>query len=147
MTKIALFGSAAIGIALLCSVARAQDYGGSYDAPAYDRPQYDRAYDGPPPETVIVRPYYGGVEKRQLAGRINGEVDPTEYRLSTSVSFSDLDLSRRGDRLELRNRIHDAASQMCAELDARVPQLRGYPSEDRECVRTATNNAMRDVFG
>jgi len=27
-----------------------------------------------------------------------------------------------------------------------VPQLRGDTSADRECVRTATRNAMRDVI-
>ena len=146
MTKnrVALLGAAT---ALLCGagLAKAQDYDSSYDSRAY----YDyAARPVPVTETVIVHPYYDydRVEKRQLAGRINGEVNPTEYSLSRPVVFSDLDLTRDADYLELRARVRDTAADLCAELDARVPQLRGYPSDDRECVRTATRNAMRDVM-
>jgi UrcA family protein len=79
-------------------------------------------------------------------GRIDGEINPTEYSLSRQVVFSDLDLTRDDDYLELRARVRDTAADLCAELDARVPGLRGDTSADRECVRTATRNAMRDVM-
>jgi len=73
-TKIALL-LRADGRALLCGIpAKAQ-----YTAP-------------PPPmtarammiatETVIVHPDYGFVEKRQLVGHINGEVNPVELSIS-----------------------------------------------------------------
>jgi UrcA family protein len=143
MTKnrIALLGSAIRGAALLCgtSVAQAQDY----DSPTY----YDYR-PVPTTESVIVHPYYDydRIEKRQLLGRIDGEVNPTEYSLSRPVVFSDLDLTRDDDYLELRARVRDTAADLCAELDARVPGLRGDASADRECVRTATRNAMRDVM-
>ena len=143
--RIALLGSAIIGAALLCGagVAQAQDY----DSPTY----YDYRpvpTTVPVTETVIVHPYYDydRIEKRQLLGRINGEVNPTEYSLSRPVVFSDLDLTRDDDYLELRARVRDTAADLCAELDARVPGLRGDASADRECVRTATRNAMRDVM-
>jgi UrcA family protein len=143
--KVALLGSAMMGAVLLCGVgiANAQDYG-PYEGSRY----YDNDYRPAalPEERVIVRPYYPPVQKRQLVGRINGEVNPTEFSLSREVAFSDLDLSRPLDRAELRARVHRTARDLCAELDARVPDLRGYPSEDRECVRQATLNAMRDVF-
>jgi UrcA family protein len=61
------------------------------------------------------------------------------------VSFSDLDLTSDEDYLELKARVRATAEDLCAELDDRVPQLRGDTSADRECVRTATRNAMRDV--
>ena len=143
-TRIALLGSAIMSAALLCGAAKAQDYD------RYDR-SYDRSYDAPSydnraGETIIVRPYdYDRIEKRQLTGRINGEVNPTEYSLSRPVSYSDLDLTRDADYLELKARVRDTAIDLCAELDARVPGLRGDPSADRECVRTATRNAMREV--
>jgi UrcA family protein len=141
MTKnrIALLGSAIMGAALLCGVAQAQDY----DSPTY----YDYR-PVPTTESVIVHPYYDydRIEKRQLLGRIDGEVNPTEYSLSRPVVFSDLDLTRDDDYLELRARVRDTAADLCAELDARVPGLRGDASADRECVRTATRNAMRDVM-
>jgi len=148
MTKrrIALFGSAMIGAALMCGVglAKAQDYSRTYESPTY----YD--YDdraAPADETVIVRPpYYDQVERRQLLGRVNGEVNPVELSISRPVSFSDLDLSREADRIELGARVGDTARDLCAELDARFPELRGDPDADRECVRTATRTAMRSVL-
>lgn len=136
MTKarIALLGSAMMGLLLGgVGLAQAQDYSPGYYANGA--------------ENVIVRPdyYHRGVGTRQLLGRINGEVNPTEFSLSQRVDFGDLDLSRRADRMELRDRVHDTARNLCAEMDARLPELRGYPSEDRECVRNATREAMRDV--
>ena len=135
-SRIALLG---VAMALVCGAgyANAQDYGSTY-----------YGYDGPAPadETIIVRPYYDRVEKRQLTGRINGEVNPTEYSLSRPVNFSDLDLSRYLDRLELRDRVRHAARDLCTELEARVPQLRGDVSADRECVRTTIRNAMRSAM-
>jgi UrcA family protein len=142
---IALLGSAMIGAALLCGVglAKAQDYSRTYESPTYygydDRP-------APADETVIVHPYYDQVEKQQLLGRINGEVNPVELSISRPVGFSDLDLSREADYIELRARVRDTARDLCAELDARFSELRGDVGADRECVRTATRNAMRSVL-
>lgn len=140
--RIAILGSALVGAALLCSGAAAQDYR-PYDAPRYD---YDYRPVAPPEERVIVRPYYNPVEKRQVVGRVNGEINPTEYSLSREVVFSDLDLSQPLDRAELRARVRHTARELCAELNDRVPSLRGYPSEDRECVRKAAQQAMADVY-
>jgi UrcA family protein len=138
MTKhrFAMIGTALTALLCIGGVAKAQDY--------YDR--YDRVYDNGT-ETVIVHPYYyDEIQKRQVIGRVNGEVNPTEYTLSRPVSFSDLDLTRDDDYLELKARIRATAENLCAELDDRVPQLRGDSSADRECVRTATRHAMQDVF-
>jgi UrcA family protein len=136
--RIAILGSAMVGAALLCGTCAA-------NAQAYERYDYDYRPVAPPEERVIVHPYYP-VEKRQLLGRINGELNPTEYRLSREVAFSDLDLSQPLDRAELRARVRHTARDLCSELNARVPELRGYPSEDRECVRKATQQAMADVY-
>jgi len=122
MTKgrIVLLGSAMIGALLLCGagMASAQE--------AY----YDRDYDGRT-ETIIVHPQYDDIEKHQVLGSVNGERNPTEYTLSRPVSFADLDLVKDEDFLELHARVQDAAREMCYELDARVPQLRGDSSADR----------------
>jgi len=141
--KITLLGSAMAALLCGAGLASAQDYDSRYDSPTY----YDR-YDRPvADETIIVRPDYDWIEKRQLVGHINGEVNPTEYTISRPVSFSDLNLSNDADYIELRERVRATARDLCAELDERVPQLRGDASADRECVRTATRNAMRDVMG
>src|SRR5437762_2806343 len=131
MTRnIALLGSAVLAAGLVCGVAKAQDY------------TYDRVYDDRT-ETVIVHPYYDQIEKRQVLGRVNGEVNPTEFTISRPVSFSDLDLTRDADYLELRERVRATAADLCFQLDTQVPELRGDRSADRECIRDATRNAMR----
>jgi UrcA family protein len=139
-SRIALLGSVMLGLLCGAGVAQAQYYDRDYD-PAYTQPVYDPVAG----ETVIVRPYYDRVYKQQRLGRINGEVNPTEYTISRPVDFSDLDLSRGIDRQELWLRVHQTSRDLCHELDVQVPGLRGDPSADRECVRTATRNAMRDV--
>ena len=143
MTKHRIALPAMIGAALLCGagLAKAQDYGRPYDSPQYSD---DRA--APADETVIVHPYRDPVEKRQLLGRIDGEINPVALSISRPVVFSDLNLSSEADYRELQDRIHDTATDLCAELDARAPELRGDRDADRECVRNATRNAMREVL-
>jgi UrcA family protein len=140
MRKIALLGSVMMGLLCAAGAAKAQYYDRDYD-PAYA----DRVYDPVAGETVIVRPYYDRVQKQQRLGRINGEVNPTEYTISEPVNFADLDLSTGAGHQELWLRVHQTARYLCHELNVQVPQLRGDESADRECVRTATRNAMRDV--
>jgi UrcA family protein len=144
-SRIALLGSALVGAALLCGagVAQAQYYG-AYNGPGYDRGYGDR-YEQTT-ESVIVTPDYDVIHQQQLAGHINGEVDPQAYSISRPVTFSDLNLDRNDDRVELRIRVEQTAQDLCAELDDRVPGLAGYPSEDRQCVRDATRHAMREAL-
>lgn len=132
---------AAIGFALLCAPAMAQYYDSAYDGPRDDV----RYVDNGPVESVIVRPDYDYVEKRQLIGRVNGEHNPTAYTISRQVDLSDLNMADASDRQELRARIRDTAEDLCYQLDARFTELRGDRSADRECVRNATRTAMRDV--
>jgi len=138
--RIFLCGVAMAGLLCGAGIAQAQYYDRDYD-PASG----ERVYDPVAGETVIVRPYYDRVEKRQLVGRINGEVNPTEFRISQPVDFSDLDLSSAAGHQELWLRVHQTARDLCHQLDVQVPQLRGDESADRECVRTSTRNAMRDA--
>jgi UrcA family protein len=154
--RIALLGSALFGAALICGggVAIAQDY-----SPGY----YDRDYAPPQPgytpeqgfhygpthedvsEAIIVRPGYGYAEKRNLIGRHDGEINPTQYSISRPVSYSDLDLTRHADFVELRIRVREAASDMCLQLDDQFPELRNDRNADMECIRDATRQAMRSV--
>ncbi len=139
-----IFASAgALGMALLCGAAMAQDYSGY--TPYYDRHVHaDDAYDrATAQESVTVRPY-DRVQKRQLIGRFNGEINPVQVSISRPVRYADLDLSRRADFRALHARVRDTARALCGELDARYPSLRDRDA-DRQCVRTATRNAMRAV--
>jgi UrcA family protein len=150
MTKgrIALLGAAMTSALMLAGIgARAQDYYGPDDARVYDNGPGDRdarVYDNGT-ETVIVRPDYDFIQKHQVIGRVNGEINPTAYTLSRPVDLTDLDLTQPSDRREMRNRVYETAVNLCYELDARVPGLREDESADRECVRTATRDALRDV--
>jgi len=47
---------------------------------------------------------------------------------------------------KLHERVRATAQELCAQLDARYPELRGDRSADRECVRNATRNAMHEVL-
>ncbi|HEY2009547.1 MAG TPA: UrcA family protein [Rhizomicrobium sp.] len=146
MTKgrIALLGSAMAMLLCGAGMANAQGY---YDGPGY-QDGYGRVYEdqpGPASETIIVHPN-DDIDQQQLIGRYNGEINPQAYTISRQVDLSDLDLRRGADREELHDRIYQTASNLCAELDARVPGLAGDASADRECVRDATRNAMRDVM-
>jgi UrcA family protein len=148
-TRIALLGAAIVSAALLgAGTASAQYYYDRYGNRVYE--SGDRVHDDPVQdngtETVIVRPDRDYIEKHTMVGRVNGEVNPTAYSLSRAVNLDDLDLSQPADRREMRNRVYQTAVNLCYELDARVPGLREDESGDRECVRTATNDAIRDVM-
>jgi UrcA family protein len=128
-----LFGAAmagALSAALLGGAASAQTYDDGY--------YRDRS------ETVIVRPNVHGIQKRQILGRVNGEVNPTELFLSRRVSYSDLDLRRGTDYRRLELRVRDTARGICADLAAYDLGLRN-DDEDRDCVSRAVNGAMAKV--
>jgi UrcA family protein len=152
-SRTALLGALVTSAAVLAGAAWAQDYRddrATYDAvPVYRDagPSYHDSdvYDDRT-ETVIVRPDHDFIQKHQVIGRVNGEVNPTAYSLQRPVELADLDLSRAADRQEMRNRVYETAVNLCYELDDRVPGLREDESADRECVRTATRNAIRDVM-
>jgi UrcA family protein len=155
-SRIALLGSAVFGAVLLCGAgAIAQDYNtsnGPYNDSGHAPGNFDRSTDdrtGPVSETIIVHPQpdYDVIEKQQLLGRVDGDINPQAYSVARPVTFADLDLSDPVDRAELRERVRDTAQDLCAELDARVPGLSGSRSADEECVRKATRDAMRDVYG
>jgi UrcA family protein len=65
---------------------------------------------------------------------------PIEHlRLTWSVAYRDLDLSKHTGAVELERRIHARARAVCSELDRLFP-LR--PSGDPPCVKTAVDGAM-----
>jgi len=138
MTRTMLMGCAMA--ALLCGSAAAQDYRGPTYGPYT---HYDAASDT---ETVTVHPDYDYLEKYQVTGRVNGEVNPTAFTISRQVDLTGLDPARPRDYIEIRERIRATARDLCYQLDERVPALRGDTSADRECIRQATRNAMRDVM-
>jgi len=130
-----LLGTAlALGMALASAGASAQGF-------------YDDSYVNDRGETVIVHPTFDRLQRQQLVGRVNGEVDPVRLSISREVSYSDLDLSRDSDFSIMRDRIADTAKDLCRELDARDNNaMTGWDLDaDRECVRTATADAMSQL--
>ena len=124
----------ALGAAMLCGAASAQDYnyGGDNDRVS---------------ESVIVHPYdrrFDRLQTQQLLGRHNGEINPVRLTLSRPVSYGDLDLTRIADVEELQGRIADTARDICLILDRRMPGLKDADA-DRQCVRDAVRQAMAQV--
>jgi UrcA family protein len=64
---------------------------------------------------------------------------PIEHlTLTWSVAYSDLDLTKHSDAVELERRVHARAKAVCHELDRLYP-LR---PDDPPCEKTAVNGAM-----
>jgi UrcA family protein len=135
-----LLGSA-LATALLCGAGAAMAQDDAYVSPAPENSYYDAQNN----ETVIVRPYYDRVEKRQLTGRFDGEMNPVKLSISHPVIYSDLDLTRRSDVRELHARIENTARSLCTEIESQNPDLNDMDGH-LECVRTATRDAMDDVL-
>ncbi len=102
-------------------------------APAAAQSYYNDTAYGPPQESVIVV----APQIRAVPG--SGLNAPERLRLSQTVSFSDLDLRDPRDARELKDRVADAARDVCRELrDASpAPQLAGT-----SCYRDALRSAM-----
>ncbi len=141
-TKQAYLGTA-FAAALLCAAggAAAQSYDDSYPADAYVN---DRT------ETIIVRPPhapYNQIERHQMVGHVNGEVDPVYLSITRPVSYSDLDLSNPADFQTLRERVYDTAHVLCMRLARRDPMgtLDSDPQATQQCIREASADAMSQV--
>ena len=141
------------GVALMCGAAHAQGlydndyarsnsdaYGSSYSGSYSSNPDY--SYDSD--ESVTVQAPRHAIQKQQMLGRYNGEVNPVRYTSSATVAFNDLDLSRASDRQMLQDRIIGTARNLCSQLSNATP-VPSDQDERQECVRTASINAMHDA--
>lgn len=148
MTKrgFGLLGAAVAALVCAGSAAKAQDdpYRDRWDS-YYDSARSETT-DSVGGETVLVYPGPADrIQRRRMVGRINGEINPSQFSLSRPVDISGLDPRRSEDYAELRARVAATARDVCADLHDSVSALRDDPSSDRQCVIDATRNAMRDV--
>lgn len=122
----------AAGAMLAASAASAQGY---YDNNGY---QDDHSYQGPPEEVIVVAPdYYAHRAYPSSPTRA-----PEQTTLSLPVSYSDLDLTTRDGAQELRERVRDAAHDICGELASRYPiKMANSPSCYKKAVETGLNRA------
>ena len=120
----------AAGATFAATAALAQGY---YDN---DYP-YDPGYrSGPPEQVIVLAPdYYAhhAYPSNQL-GR-----PPEQTTLSLPVSFSDLDLTTYDGAHALRERVRDAAHDICGELSSRYP-IRMAVSEP--CYKKAVESGL-----
>jgi len=116
--RAALIATAAV---LAASAASAQGYydNGPQNDPNYQDQSYpDQGYqNGPPEEVIVIAPDYYG--HRAYPSSPTRASEPTT--LSLPVSYSDLDLTTRDGAVELRERVRDAAHDICGELASRYP--------------------------
>jgi UrcA family protein len=142
-----------LGAGLLCGAAQAQglydnDYANSMGGSSYDNSP--SAYSNRQPfyndtdESVTVQAPRHAIQKQQILGRYNGEVNPVRYTASAVVAFNDLDLSRATDRQMLHDRIIGTARNVCGQLSDASP-VPSDQDERQECVRNASINAMHDA--
>jgi len=68
--------------------------------------------------------------------------DDGTVSVSRRVSYANLDLTTQTGYDTMHGRVAQAAQDVCHELDKRNPL---DAADDRECARTATSNALRDV--
>jgi UrcA family protein len=66
------------------------------------------------------------------------------YKAERAVSYANLDLSKTSDAAELKERVKEAAKEVCKELDT-VGPLDASDDDDTTCVRDATAGAMSQV--
>jgi UrcA family protein len=113
-----VFALAALGLSLSAGAALAQDEVVVVHAP--------RAYAEPTDKTV------------------QGQ-DVLNLSVSYQVSYSDLDLRRKADQLELQRRIVEMANRGCRELNEAYPEPGFMPLRSQNCVFDAVRDADGQV--
>jgi UrcA family protein len=66
------------------------------------------------------------------------------YKAERAVSYANLDLSKTSDAATLKERVQEAAREVCKELDT-VDTLDVSEDDNATCVRNATADAMSQV--
>jgi UrcA family protein len=79
--------------------------------------------------------------RETTVGRTSSGVPVVLYELSHRVSYGDLDLAQDGGAQALRQRVHDAAKFVCADLDKLYP----LTESDRYCAQEAEQAATAEV--
>lgn len=77
----------------------------------------------------------------QVVGRTSSGVPIKSYELGYRVSYTDLDLTTSSGKDKLRERVREAASLACADLDKLYP----LTPQDRSCASKAVDEAMSQV--
>lgn len=92
-------------------------------------------------EVIVVAPR---MVRRETLGRTANGADVERITLTRRVSYSDLDLSRHADVLELENRVNTMAVTACGQLEELFP-LSTDERDNAECIRHAKASAMAQV--
>jgi UrcA family protein len=81
-------------------------------------------------------------KRAPLPGRQYGLMNAEVISLSKAVTYADLDLTKPADVQELQKRITDTAKDVCQELNRRYPKTSFQIVVDRDCVKSAVDNAI-----
>ena len=92
-------------------------------------------------EVIVVAPR---LVKRETLGRTATGADVERITLTRRVSYSDLDLTRHADVLELESRVSQMAETACAQLADLFPLDTDDP-QNADCVRHAKASALAQV--
>ncbi|HVZ27580.1 MAG TPA: UrcA family protein [Rhizomicrobium sp.] len=70
----------------------------------------------------------------------------TVLTASSNVSFADLDITKYAGINTLEKRISDTATATCNQLKRKYPESVYVPVQTADCVKSATDQAMNQVF-
>lgn len=98
-----------------------------------------------PSETVTVfAPFV--VKKVQGPPAIGKRPAVSTVSVSRNISYHDIDLTSDAGETTLTARVHQAAQDVCRELERRFPKTLYIPvSEDKDCAKNAEAAAMIEV--
>ncbi len=82
------------------------------------------------------------IARRAATLQVGSAVPVEVITIYRGVSYRDLDLTTKEGAAELDKRIHETATDMCRELDAKYPTP---VAETGSCITAAVDKAMHDA--
>ena len=88
-------------------------------------------------EQVTVTPPYI-IRQQTLARNLSGQPQETRISVESRISYADLDFSKQSDVDIMRDRLKNAARDICAKVNRNPRNLSYIPVEERNCIKTTT---------
>jgi UrcA family protein len=82
------------------------------------------------------------VKRKPISGRQYNLANAEVISVSRAVNYADLNLSKPADVEELKKRITETAKDVCQELNRRYPKSSFQVVVDKDCVKSAVDDAM-----
>jgi len=97
-------------------------------------------------EQVTVTPPYI-IRQQTLARNLSGQPQETRISVESRISYTDLDFSKQSDVDIMRDRLKNAARDICAKVNRNPRNLSYIPVEERNCIKTTTLESFAQLDG